>query len=236
MKLALFGFGRMARAAAAHAAGAGHQIGAVFTARNTADVARLLPGHDAAIDFSAPDAVPAHVDACAGAGVPLVEGTTGWQAREAEVRRVVDERGGALVYGANFSIGVNLFYQIVARSAALFHGLAGYDPFIEEAHHAGKRDAPSGTALLLKDILLRGLGRSDVPLTSTRAGHIPGTHRVGFDAPGDQILLTHTARSRETFAAGALLAARWLSGGGRRGMYAFADVLDDMLEMERKVV
>ena len=75
-----------------------------------------------------------------------------------------------------------------------------------------------------------------MPLTSTRAGHIPGTHRVGFDAPGDQILLTHTARSRETFAAGALLAARWLSGGGRRGMYAFADVLDDMLEMERKAV
>src|SRR5207302_9366258 len=146
VKLALFGFGRMARAAAAHAAGAGHQIGAVFTARNTADVARLLPGHDAAIDFSAPDAVPAHVDACAGAGVPLVEGTTGWQAREAEVRRVVDERGGALVYGANFSIGVNLFYQSVARSAALFHGLAGYEPVIEEAHRAGQRDAPSCTA------------------------------------------------------------------------------------------
>jgi len=180
--------------------------------------------------------VPAHVDACAGAGVPLVEGTTGWQAREADVRRVVDEQGAALVYGANFSIGVNLFYQIVARSAALFHGLAGYDPFIEEAHHATKRDATSGTALVLKDILLRGLGRSDVSLTSTRAGHIPGTHRVGFDSPGDQILLTHTARSRETFAAGALLAARWLSGGGRRGMYAFADVLDDMLEMERKAV
>ncbi len=236
MKLALFGFGRMARAAAAHAAAAGHQVGAVFTSRNTADVARLLPGHDAALDFSAPDAVPAHVDACAGAGVPLVEGTTGWQAREADVRRVVDERGAALVYGANFSIGVNLFYQIVARSAALFHGLAGYDPFIEEAHHATKRDATSGTALVLKDILLRGLGRSDVSLTSTRAGHIPGTHRVGFDSPGDQILLTHTARSRETFAAGALLAARWLSGGGRRGMYAFADVLDDMLEMERKAV
>src|SRR5207249_3385084 len=126
-------------------------------------------------------------------------------------RRVSDERGGAIVYGANFSIGVNLFYQIVARSAALFHGLPGYDPFIEEAHHAAKRDAPSGTALALKDILLRGLGRSDVPLTSTRAGHIPGTHRVGFDSLGDQILLTHTARSRETFAAGALLAARWLA-------------------------
>src|SRR3989440_2793090 len=104
MKLALFGFGRMARAAAAHAAAAGHQVGAVFTSRNTADVARLLPGHDAAIDFSAPDAVPAHVDACAGAGVPLVEGTTGWQAREAEVRRGGDGGGGGVGFRADLSI------------------------------------------------------------------------------------------------------------------------------------
>src|SRR5439155_26510765 len=133
VKLALFGFGRMARAAAAHAAGAGHQIGAVFTSRNAADVARLLPGHDAAIDFSAPDAVPAHVDASAQAGVPLVEGTTGWQAREADVRRVIDERGGAIGYGANFPIGGNRFYEIGARAGWLFRGARGYDPFIEDA-------------------------------------------------------------------------------------------------------
>src|SRR5205814_8200194 len=105
-----------------------------------------------------------------------------------------------------------------------------------EARPARKGDAPAGTALALREILLRGLGRSDVALTSTRAGHVPGTHRVGFDSLGDQILLTHNARSRETFAAGAVLAARWLAAGGRRGMYAFADVLDDMLAMERKVV
>src|SRR3989454_194131 len=146
-------------------------------------------------------------------------------------RNVVEERGGALVYGANFSIGVNLFYRIVAGAAELLRGVAGYDPFIEEAHHARKRDAPSGTAVALQAILSRGLGPGQegrrVPIASTRAGHIPGTHRVGFDSAADQILLVHTARSRAGCAAGALLAARWIVG--RRGVYAFADVLDDKI-------
>ena len=203
MKLALFGHGRMARAFEAHAAAAGHGVGAVL----------------------------AHVEACAAAQVPLVEGTTGWLAQEAAVRQVVAERHAAVVYGANFSIGVNVFYRIVTRAAELLRGLDAYAPFIEEAHHAMKRDAPSGTALVLKDILVRGSGRGDVPVASTRAGHIPGTHRVGFDSAGDQILLTHTARSRDTFAAGALLAAHWIAARrGRAGMYAFTtDVLDDVL-------
>src|SRR5207249_11594932 len=102
-----------------------------------------------------------------------------------------------------------------AGAARQFRGLAAYDPFIEEAHHARKRDAPSGTAIMLRDILRRETGRDDVPVASTRAGHIPGTHRVGFDSVGDEILLTHTARSRDGFAAGALLAARWIMGRRR---------------------
>jgi 4-hydroxy-tetrahydrodipicolinate reductase len=241
VKIALFGHGAMARVLEESARAAGHEIGAVFTSANAGDAARLLPGHAVAIDFSAPGAVPAHVEAAAAAGVPLVEGTTGWQQDEARVRQVVEGSGGALVYGANFSIGVNLFYRIVAGAAEVLRGAAGYDPFIEEAHHARKRDAPSGTALALQGILARGLGREEagtkVPIASTRAGHIPGTHRVGFDSPADQILLVHTARSRTGLAAGALLAAHWIAG--RRGMYAFADVLDDILavkpETARKV-
>jgi 4-hydroxy-tetrahydrodipicolinate reductase len=232
VKLALFGYGQMARALEARARASGHEIGAVLTSRNMGDAARLLPGHDAAIDFSVPGAVPAHVEACAAAGVALVEGTTGWQVQEAAVRRLIEARGGALVYAANFSIGIHVFYRVVARAAELLRGQDAYGPFIEEAHHAKKRDAPSGTALALRDILGRQGGRGDAPIASTRAGSIPGTHRVGFDSPGDQILLTHTARSRDGFAAGALLAARWVMG--RRGMYAFADVLDDILAMERK--
>ena len=237
MKLALLGYGPMARVVEAQAREAGHDIGAVLTSRNASEALRLLPGHTAAIDFSVPAAVIDHVKAAVAAGVPLVEGTTGWQRDEDEVRRMVEGSGGALICGANFSVGVNLFYRLVANAAQLFRGVAGYDPFIEEAHHARKRDAPSGTALALQAILSRGLGRPSVPVTSTRAGHIPGTHRVGLDSAADQVLLVHTARSRAGFAAGALLAAHWIVG--RRGMFAFEAVLDDILasaqQTERKV-
>lgn len=238
MKLALFGHGQMAGVLEARAREAGHEIGAVITSRNAADAARLLAGHAVAIDFSVPAAVPGNVAAALAAGVPLVEGTTGWASEEARVRALVEAGGGALVYGANFSIGVNLFFRIVRGAARLLRAVPGYDPFIEEAHHAKKRDAPSGTALTLRALLADGLGGRDVPVTSTRAGHIPGTHRVGFDGAADQILLVHTARSRAGFAEGALLAAHWIVG--RRGVYAFADVLDDVLgplgpEPERKL-
>jgi 4-hydroxy-tetrahydrodipicolinate reductase len=159
--------------------------------------------------------------------VPLVEGTTGWGAQKDEVLRIIAERDGAMVYGANFSIGVNVFYRIVAQSAALFRSVSGYAPFIEEAHHIRKRDAPSGTALRLQEIMkLESL--DDVPISSTRAGFIPGTHRVGFDSAADQILLTHSARSRDGFAAGALLAANWIIG--KKGVFEFTEVIDQIVE------
>jgi len=235
MKLAFLGDGRMGSVVLARAREAGHTIGVVLNI-NDAGLApdkliAALRRHDAAIDFSAPDAVLAHVAACAGARVPLVEGTTGWQAHEAEARRLIESSGGAMVVGANFSIGVNVFYRLVDRAAELFRGVAAYDAFIEEAHHANKRDAPSGTALQLRALLARRLGH-EVPIASTRAGHIPGVHRVGFDSAADEVTLIHTARSRDGFAAGALAAARWIVG--RRGVFAFADVLDEILEAERK--
>jgi 4-hydroxy-tetrahydrodipicolinate reductase len=167
------------------------------------------------------------VEACALSGVPLVEGTTGWRDDEAKALELVREHDGALLYGANFSIGVNLFYRLVAYAGEVFQSCEDYAPFIEEAHHGRKRDAPSGTALRLKDLLAASLPW-DIPVTSTRAGHIPGTHRVGFDSISDQITLTHTARSREGFAQGSLAAARWIRG--RRGVYEFSEVLDEILK------
>ena len=161
----------------------------------------------------------------------MVEGTTGWREQEAEARRLV-EQDGAMVYGANFSIGVNLFYRLVDRAGELFRGM-GYDAYIEEAHHAKKRDAPSGTALELRRLLVGRLGR-EVPVASTGAGHILGVHRVGLDSAADDVVVTHTTRSRESFGAGALAAARWLAASGKRGAYAFGDVLDQILEAERK--
>jgi 4-hydroxy-tetrahydrodipicolinate reductase len=230
VRLAVFGRGGMGRVVAERARQAGHEVGAVFGSadadRSGEQLVAKLRGHDAAIDFSTADAVLPHATACAAAGVPLVEGTTGWLDREASVRNAVEAAGGALVHGPNFSIGVNLFYRLVTHAEQLFRGFAEYDAFIEEAHHAAKRDAPSGTALRLRDILTRASGRT-VSVASTRAGHIPGTHRVGFDSPNDQIVLEHTARSRDGFAAGALLAAAWIAG--RRGVFTFDDMVNDML-------
>lgn len=235
MKLAFLGDGRMGSVVLAQARAAGHTIGVVLNINDAGlapdELAARLQGHDAAIDFSAPDAVLSHVAACATVRVPLVEGTTGWQAQQGEVRRLIESAGGAMVYAANFSIGVHLFFRLVDRAGELFRGVAAYDAFIEEAHHANKKDAPSGTALHLRALLARRLGR-DVPVASTRAGHIPGVHRVGFDSAADEVTLIHTARSRDGFAAGALAAARWIAG--RKGVYAFEDVLDEILESERK--
>ena len=237
MKLAFLGSGRMGSAVIARARADGHTVGVVLDIADaglrTDQLAARLRGHDAAVDFSVADAVLDHVAACARAGVPLVEGTTGWQDHEANARRVIESENGAMVYGANFSIGVHLFYRLVDRAGELFRGLASYDAFIEEAHHAAKKDAPSGTAREIGAILARRLGR-ELPIASTRSGHIPGEHRVGFDSAADQVTLIHTARSRDGFAAGALAAARWIAGGSRRGVYAFADVLDVILEAERK--
>jgi 4-hydroxy-tetrahydrodipicolinate reductase len=230
MKLVLFGHGPMGRLVSSRAKDDGDEVSLVLTSRDATrsaeELGELLRGHDAAIDFSVADAVLANVTACVRAGVPLVEGTTGWNRHEPEVRQIVNEHGGALIYGANFSIGVNLFYGIVTRAAELFAGLEDYAPFIEEAHHSRKRDAPSGTALRLRE-LLASMGH-DPPIASTRAGHIPGTHRVGFDSVSDQILLTHTALSRKGFAAGSLLAARWIQG--RKGTYEFSTMINEILK------
>ncbi len=234
MKLALFGAGAMGRLVSTRARDDGHEVALILTSRDegrsAGELQRLLRGHDAAIDFSVSGAVLSNVTACALAGVPIVEGTTGWNDFQTDVRRVVEEHNGALIYGANFSIGVNLFYRIVACAAGLFEGLPDYAPFIEEAHHARKRDAPSGTALRLRELL--HLVASDIPVASTRAGHIPGTHRVSFDSAADQVTLTHMARTREGFAAGALLAASWIVG--RHGSYEFSEVIGEILK-ERSV-
>jgi 4-hydroxy-tetrahydrodipicolinate reductase len=231
MKLALIGYGAMGQLVANLASAAGDEVGAIITSRDGSEdveqIAAGLRGHDVAIDFSSGSAVVRNVEACGLAGLPLVEGTTGWQDKETEVRRIVAEHEGALVYGANFSIGVNVFYRIISQATSLMSQFDQYEAFIEEEHHSRKRDAPSGTALELKKLMAKDISR-DIPIASLRAGHIPGTHRVGFDSPADQITLTHMARSREGFAAGALLAARWIVG--RTGVYKFSEVIDEMLK------
>lgn len=235
MKFALIGEGAMGTLVANLVIAAGDEIGFAVSSSleslESEDLAQWLRGNDVAVDFSASSAVLRNIGACALAGVPLVEGTTGWQEHEAEARRLIESHNGAMVYGANFSIGVNVFYRIVSQAASMMAGLDQYQAFMEEEHHARKRDAPSGTALKLKGLMSEHI-KTEIPIASVRAGHIPGTHRVGFDSAADQITLTHTARSREGFAAGALWAARWIVG--RKGVFEFTEVIDEMLKLRRQ--
>ncbi len=238
MKLGLIGYGGMGRMVAERAAASGHEIAVVIRSGDAVggvdEVSDKLRGLDAVIDFSVGEAVPFNVAACMKACVPLVEGTTGWDETRDDVLRRIAEAGGAFVHAANFSVGVNLFYRIIAHAGELFAGFETYLPFIEEAHHSRKRDAPSGAALKLRELLAAHY-EADVPVASTRAGFIPGTHRVGFDAQNDAILLTHTARTRGGFADGALLAAEWIAkrhDEGRAGVFEFGDVLDEIIKAD----
>ena len=236
MKFALIGYGVMGQLVAAEARKAGDEVGAVVTSKQSSlsvdQLAEKLRGHDVAIDFSVGEAVLRNVEACVRAKICLVEGATGWKQHESDAKQIVTEHSGAMVYGANFSIGVNLFYRIAQQAAALFSAVDGYAPFIEEAHHNRKRDAPSGTALKLRDLMSEHLG-PEIPTASTRAGYIPGTHRVGFDSEADQVLLTHTARSRQGFASGALLAAHWIAG--RTGVFEFGEVIEEIIATKRHI-
>jgi 4-hydroxy-tetrahydrodipicolinate reductase len=230
LKIALIGCGAMGKLIANSAENKNHEIAAVIDEADAnlsaESLAEKLKGADAAIDFSVAEAVKRNVEACVLAQIPLVEGTTGWNAERVGIEKFVKETGGAFVFGANFSIGVNLFYRIADFASELFAKFDDYEAFIEEQHHSRKKDAPSGTALKLKDIVAKHITK-DFSVSSTRAGNIPGTHRVGFDGSADQILLEHFARSREGFASGAILAAEWIVG--RKGFYEFTDVMDEIL-------
>ncbi len=230
MNIALIGYGSMGRMVEARARERGHSIVTIVSEHHSgldaAALADSLRAADVAIDFTAASAVMRNAEACMTAGLPLVEGTTGWNADLEEIRGIVVGNAGAMVYGANFSIGVNLFYRIAEHAAKLLAKFPEYEVFIEEQHHSRKKDAPSGTALYLRDIVARHIDL-EFSVSSTRAGHIPGTHRVGFDSQPDQILLEHTARSRESFAAGALIAAEWIVG--KKGLFEFSTVMDELL-------
>ncbi len=233
MKIALIGYGAMGKLIKTLAEHKNHEIAVLIDeadANLSADeLADKLKSVDAAIDFSTAAAVKRNVEACLTAGVALVEGTTGWNDEKGSIKSLVEAKNGAFVFGANFSIGVNLFYRITDFAAELVARFDGYEAFIEEQHHSRKLDAPSGTALKLKHIVAEHI-KKDFSVSSTRAGRIPGTHRVGFDGAADQILLEHFARSREGFASGAILAAEWIVG--RTGFYEFTDVMDEILRKE----
>jgi 4-hydroxy-tetrahydrodipicolinate reductase len=180
-------------------------------------------GVDVAIDFSTADSVMTNLPVLARRGINLVVGTTGWSAQEASLRQVVADAGAGIVVAPNFSTGVVLFEAVVAQAAKLFAPQAEFGAFLHEAHHAAKKDAPSGTALLLKRAMEQAGFPRPIDVSSTRAGFIPGTHSVGFDGPAETITLSHAARDRTAFARGALTAANWIQG--KHGWFTMRDVL-----------
>lgn len=225
-QLAIIGTGKMGRAVAALAPEMGWNVvvalDARSNARGTGITSQTLRGADVAVEFTEPEAAPANIRACIAAGCPVVAGTTGWYAELPAIRAEVDKSAGSLLWAPNFAVGVNLFAELVRYAGTLLAGVDGFDAHVTETHHAAKKDAPSGTASLLRDALTSSLGR-EVPVTSVRIGSVPGTHDVMLDAPFEQILLRHEARDRRVFAAGALTAAAWLIG--RRGVFTMRDVL-----------
>lgn len=230
MKIALIGYGAMGKLIKTLAEEKGFEVAVIIddadAGLSAVEVAGKLDDVDVVIDFSSADAVKRNVDACVLAGVAIVEGTTGWNGQRNEIEQIVRDGGGTMVFGANFSIGVNLFYRIADFAAELFAKFPGYEAFIEEQHHSRKKDAPSGTALKLKAVVAKHFSE-EFSISSTRAGNIPGTHRVGFDGSADQVLLEHIARSREGFAAGAILAAEWIVD--RKGFFEFSEIVDEIL-------
>jgi 4-hydroxy-tetrahydrodipicolinate reductase len=227
MRLLLIGHGRMGRLVEALAPAYGFEIAGVLDRASNADgqgvSAGLCRDVPVAIDFSTAEATLATAPRLAERGVSLVVGTTGWQARESELREAVARGGAGAVVAANFSLGANVMEALSETAGGLLKGAEAFAAFIHEAHHSAKKDAPSGTALTLQRAVERSGFSRPVDMSSTRAGFIPGTHTVGFDGPAETLELVHTVRDRATFAHGALAAARWVVG--RKGWFTMRDVL-----------
>ncbi len=220
-RIAIIGYGKMGRAVENVARAAGVTIAAVVD-RDVPIGTDSLRGANVAIEFSEPSSAVANAIACVDARCAVVIGTTGWYDRLDALTEYALDHDGSILWSANFSLGVHALAQLVREAGSLFADLNGFDVQLVETHHAAKKDAPSGTALLLKHAVESTLGRP-VPITSIRIGSVPGTHELVLDGAFEQIVISHAARDRRVFAEGALVAARWLVG--RRGVFTLADVL-----------
>ncbi len=214
----------------------GHKITLRITSGNRNELtADNLRGTDVAIEFTRPDAAKNNVLACLEAGVNVVCGTTGWNEHVAEASAVAEEHKAAFLQASNFSIGVNIFFEVNKLLASLMNGHPEYGVMIEETHHTQKKDAPSGTAITLAEQIVQRLNgknkwtlndfneKDGVPILAHRREHVPGTHTIKYSSEIDDIEIVHTAHNRDGFALGAVLAAEYIAG--RRGTFTMKDVL-----------
>jgi 4-hydroxy-tetrahydrodipicolinate reductase len=236
MKIALIGYGKMGQAIEKIAIDRGHTIAMRITSANTAEIDTAhLAGVDVAIEFTAPSVARENVTKCLAAGVNVVSGTTGWGEDVPEVEQYATGQGRAFLHASNFSVGVNIFFEINKLLARLMNRREDYSVSIEETHHTQKKDAPSGTAITLAQQIVENIGEKKkwalndfndngaVPIIAHRIENVPGTHKVSYESAIDTIDIIHTAHNRDGFATGAVLAAEYVTG--KQGIFTMKDVL-----------
>lgn len=260
MKIALIGYGKMGHMIEQIAKDRGHEISVVIDTDNEADIdSKAFRKSDVAIEFSTPSSAVNNILKCFSAGVPVVCGTTGWMDSLPAVKSVCESGKGALFYSSNYSIGVNLFEAVSRYLTKIMNGYPQYSPSMEEVHHIHKLDHPSGTAITIAEEIIQESDKvkewkepaeatetEDAPtpnegtlyISHRREGEVPGIHSVTWDSPQDTITISHSAKSREGFALGAVIAAEWLGekchkfsvgpikiGSGQTGFFTMKDML-----------
>ncbi len=247
MKLALIGYGKMGKAAHNIAESRSHDVVSIIDpvaeeANFKAIDEKSLKGVDVCIDFTHPSVVLGNIDKVSKLGKNMVVGTTGWYSDVDKVRKEIKARKTGFIYASNFSLGVNVFFRIVRDAARYFDKFPEYDVFVTEEHHNQKADSPSGTAKSIGKIIIEEVKRKkeivshtecairpdQLSVVGARGGNIPGNHHVVFDSQADTIRLTHSARTREGFALGAVLAAEWIQK--KKGFYTIDDMMDEIIK------
>lgn len=231
MKIALLGYGRMGKEIEKISLQRGHQIIIKDSGKDTYDITTA----DIAIDFSIPDVAFKNISLCLNNNVPVISGTTGWLDKYDSVVELCNENKGAFIYASNFSLGVNVFFELNKQLAKMMQTLNQYDISIEEIHHTKKLDAPSGTAITLAEGIIENSDKNtwelntktseeNIPITAIRTPNVPGTHKINYNSEIDNIEIKHTAHNRQGFALGAVIAAEWLID--KKGIYTMRDVLN----------
>ena len=231
MKIALLGYGKMGKTIERLALNRGHEI---ILKVDKEDTEYDIKNADVAIDFSIPGAAYSNIKKCLNNEVPIISGTTGWLEKYDEAVALCKKKGGAFIYASNFSLGVNIFFQLNEYLAKMMSNLSQYEISMEEIHHTQKLDAPSGTAISLAEGIIKNTKKAgwkldtadedEIPIVAKRIDSVPGTHTITYSSEVDTIDITHTANNREGFALGAVIAAEWIQG--KSGVFNMKDVLN----------
>ncbi len=231
MKIALLGYGRMGKEIEKIAISRGHEI----VIRKDVDDKIDITLADVAIDFSVPTSAFNNISNCLNNNVPVISGTTGWLEKYNDVIAICKEKNGAFIYASNYSLGVNIFFELNKQLAQMMKSIEGYDISMEEIHHTKKLDAPSGTAITLAEGIIKNTSKNNwelgkeasegnIAIDAKRTSKVPGTHTVWYNSEVDSIEIKHTAHSRKGFALGAVIAAEWISD--KTGVFSMKDVLN----------